>query len=245
MSPERNLEKYLCKRVLDRTGLILDIFASRARSHTGKLQVELARLRYELPRSKEKVRLAKASEQPGFFGLGKYELDIYDRDIKRHVSIIKNKLKITATRRKLHNNNRLKLNIPIISLSGYTCAGKTALFNYLTNESKEVSTGVFTTLTTYSRSVDLLKLKVILSDTVGFISKLPAYMIDGLVRAIAAVEEERNVSVERVDQLRRDLKMNHDRANRLLQQNSVLERSLPKAVTAAAAVTRVAPSSRK
>ncbi len=82
-------------------------------------------------------------------------------------------------------------------------------------------------------------------DLAGLKGKLPAYMIDGLVRAIAAVEEERNVSIETVDQLRRDLKINHDRANRLLQQNSVLERSLPKAVTAAAAVTRVAPSSRK
>ena len=173
-----NLAKVVKVKVFDREELILEIFSRRASTAEAKLQVELARLRYELPRSREKVRLAKGSEQPGFFGLGKYELDVYDRDMKRHVSIIKNKLKVTATRRKLHHNNRLKLNIPIISLSGYTCAGKTALFNYLTNESKEVSTGVFTTLTTYSRSVDLLKLKVILSDTVGFISNLPTYMIE-------------------------------------------------------------------
>ena len=173
-----NLAKIVKVKVFDREELILEIFSRRASTAEAKLQVELARLRYELPRSKEKIRLAKSSEQPGFFGLGKYELDVVDRDIKKHVSIIKKKLKLVTKRRKLHYNNRFKLNIPIISLSGYTCAGKTALFNYLTNETKEVSPGVFTTLTTHSRSVDLLKLKIILSDTVGFISDIPTYMIE-------------------------------------------------------------------
>ena len=82
-------------------------------------------------------------------------------------------------------------------------------------------------------------------DLAGLKGKLPDYMIDGLVRAIAAAEEERNLSIETVDQLRRDLKLNHDRANRLLRQNGVLERSLPGSTTAAAAVTRVTRNPRK
>jgi GTP-binding protein HflX len=169
----------LCKvGVIDRERLILDIFEKRASTAESRTQIKLAQLRYEMARAREKVRLAKRGEQPGFFGLGKYQADVYFLDIKRRASILKKKLESEETRRKLHRIHRTKEGLPTISLAGYTSAGKTTLFNTLVNESKATGQGVFTTLSTSTRSVNFNGKKALLLDTVGFISKLPAYMID-------------------------------------------------------------------
>ncbi len=173
-----NLAKVLGVRVLDREELILEIFSRRTSTKEAKLQVELAKLGYELPRAKEKVRLAKMGEQPGFYGLGKYQVDVYEQAIRRQVMTLRSKLVEASRRRELHRVQRSRLGLPMVSLAGYTGAGKTALFNYLTGESKEVAKGVFTTLTTYTRALDLSGSKVLLSDTVGFIRRLPSYMIE-------------------------------------------------------------------
>ena len=173
-----NLSK-LCKvETIDRERLILKIFESRASSNESRIQIRLAQLRYDMFRARDKVRLAKKGEQPGFFGMGKYDADVFFLDIKRHVSLLKKKLEREERRRKLYRTQRSKLGLQTISIAGYTSAGKTTLFNALTGESKDVGREMFTTLSTYTRAISIRDIKFLLSDTVGFISKLPAYMID-------------------------------------------------------------------
>jgi GTP-binding protein HflX len=173
-----NLAKLAGVEVINRERLILEIFNKRASSAEAKLQVQLAELRYEIPRAREKVRLAKMGEQPGFFGLGRYDVDDYYRMIKRRIAIIMKKLKQVSKRRELYRFQRLRTNLPLISFAGYTGAGKTSLFNVLVRESKDTGKGLFTTLTTTTRSLHLSGSKILVSDTVGFISRLPPYMIE-------------------------------------------------------------------
>ncbi len=169
----------LCKiEIVDRERLILEIFERRASTTESQIQIKLAQLRYDMARAREKVRLARAGEQPGFYGLGKYEADVYFLDIRRRVAVLKKKLEKEKTRRQLHRDQRARAGLPTVSLAGYTSAGKTTLFNTLTGENKATDKSVFTTLSTFTRAIDLAGEKVLLNDTVGFISKLPAYMID-------------------------------------------------------------------
>jgi len=173
-----NLAKLTGVEVINRERLILEIFNKRASSAEAKLQVQLAELRYEIPRAREKVRLAKMGEQPGFFGLGRYDVDDYYRMIKKRIAIITKKLKQVSKRRELYRFQRLRTNLPLISFAGYTGAGKTSLFNILVSERKDTDKGLFTTLTTTTRSLQLSESRVLVSDTVGFISRLPPYMIE-------------------------------------------------------------------
>jgi GTP-binding protein HflX len=169
----------LCKvEIVDRERLILEIFERRASTAESRIQIKLAQLRYELSRARDKVRLAKVGEQPGFFGLGKYEADVYFLDIRRHIAQLKKKLGKEETRRQLHRNQRARSGLPTVSLAGYTSAGKTTLFNILTGEVKITGQGLFTTLSTTTRAIQLDSNKALINDTVGFVSKLPAYMID-------------------------------------------------------------------
>ncbi len=169
----------MCKiEIIDRERLILEIFERRASTAESRSQIKLAQLRYEMTKARDKVRLARTGEQPGFYGLGKYEADVYLLDIKRRVAFLKKKLEKEETKRQLYRSQRAKAGLPSISLAGYTSAGKTTLFNALTGETKTVGEGLFTTLSTYTRAIDLHGEKTLLLDTVGFISKLPAYMID-------------------------------------------------------------------
>jgi GTP-binding protein HflX len=169
----------LCKiEIIDRERLILEIFERRASTTESQIQIKLAQLRYDMARAREKVRLARVGEQPGFYGLGKYEADVYFLDIKRRAAVLKKKLEKEETRRQLHRDQRARVGLPTVSLAGYTSAGKTTLFNTLTGEEKATDKSVFTTLSTFTRAIDLSGDKVLLNDTVGFISKLPAYMID-------------------------------------------------------------------
>ena len=169
----------LCKiEIVDRERLILEIFERHASTTESQIQIKLAQLRYDMARARENVRLARIGEQPGFYGLGKYEADVYYLDIKRRAAVLKKKLEKEETRRQLHRIQRARAGLPTVSLAGYTSAGKTTLFNTLTGETKATDKNVFTTLSTFTRAVDLQDKKVLLNDTVGFISKLPAYMID-------------------------------------------------------------------
>jgi GTP-binding protein HflX len=169
----------LCKReVIDRERLILEIFEKRSKTSESNIQIKLAQLRYEMVRAKEKVRLAKKGEQPGFFGLGKYDADVYILDIKRRVAVLKKKLENEKKRKDLFRNQRTKTGLPIVAVAGYTSAGKTTVFNFFSGETKQESKELFTTLTTYTRSIVALEEKILISDTVGFISKLPPYLID-------------------------------------------------------------------
>ena len=169
----------LCKvEIIDRERLILEIFERRASTAESRIQIKLAQLRYDLTRARDKVRLAKAGEQPGFFGMGKYQADVYFLDIRSHIVILKKKLEREEKRRQLHRNQRARSGLPTVSLAGYTSAGKTTLFNTLTGEVKQTGQGLFTTLSTFTRAIDLGGNKALINDTVGFVSKLPAYVID-------------------------------------------------------------------
>ena len=177
-SQNYNLATELHREVLDREALILEIFESRASSAESKLQVKLAQLRYEMTRAKEKVRLANIGEQPGFMGIGKFEVDVYYNDIKHRMQTIRSKLEKAGKQRELHRQGRKRMGFKTISLAGYTSAGKTTLFNKTTGETKAQSEELFTTLTTTTRRLMIDQEPFLIADTVGFISKLPAYMID-------------------------------------------------------------------
>jgi GTP-binding protein HflX len=177
-SQNYNLASNLKTNILDRESLILEIFDHNATSSESKLQVKMAQLRYEMSHAKEKVRLAKMGEQPGFMGIGKFEVDVYYNDIKNRMTGIKSKLEKARKQRALHRQSRDRMGFKTISLAGYTSAGKTTLFNALTGENQEESASLFTTLSTTTRKIKLLETEVLISDTVGFISRLPAYMIE-------------------------------------------------------------------
>ena len=177
-----NLEKLTDVPVIDRERLILDIFNSRATTTEAKLQIQLAEIKYEMPRVRENAKLTSGSrERPGKGGMGEYSVDVKFRDLKRQMSFIKEKLEDAKRKRDLYHQQRLKTGMPVISLLGYTSSGKTTLFNLLTNEHKETSSSLFTTLSTTTRSLklgDRDDVVVLLTDTIGFISRLPTYMID-------------------------------------------------------------------
>jgi len=172
-----NLAKETGVEAIDRFQLILEIFARRAATTEAKLQIDLARLRYELPRAKEKVKLARRGEQPGFMGLGAYQVDLYYESVKRQIHRIQGKLKGVGKKRSLHRARRLELGYSTISLAGYTNAGKSSVFNALVGERARVGEGLFTTLSTTTRAVNLSNKKVLLTDTVGFIDRLPLTLI--------------------------------------------------------------------
>ena len=177
-SQNYNLASKLKTNIMDRESLILEIFDRNATSSESKLQVKMAQLRYEMSHAKEKVRLAKMGEQPGFMGIGKFEVDVYFNDIKNRMTAIKSKLVKAGKQRALHRQSRDRIGFKTISLAGYTSAGKTTLFNALTGEKQEENVKLFTTLSTTTRKIKLSKTEVLISDTVGFISRLPAYMIE-------------------------------------------------------------------
>ncbi len=180
MTPKQiyNLEKTTGAKVVDRERLILDLFYTRATTSEAKLQIQLAEIKYELPRIRENSTLLIGSERPGKGGSGEYIVDVKFRDLKRRMGFIKNKLTEARRKRKLYHDQRLDNGMPVVSLVGYTSSGKTTLFNLLTLESKETSENLFTTLSTTTRSFIIGRQKLLLTDTVGFIRRLPTYMIE-------------------------------------------------------------------
>ena len=173
-----NLAKATHVEVIDRFQLILEIFNRRATTTEAQLQIQLATLQNELKHAKEKVRLAKGSEQPGFMGLGAYEADVYSDAIKRQVQTILKKLTKIRESRILHRERRTELGFLTISLAGYTKSGKSSLFNALAEETVEVDKALFTTLSTTTRMVEFSNRKFLLTDTVGFIDRLPISLIE-------------------------------------------------------------------
>jgi GTP-binding protein HflX len=168
-----NLAKKTGVEAIDRFQLILEIFTRRAATAEAKLQIQLAQLRYELAHAKEKVRLARMEEQPGFMGLGAYEVDVYYEAVQRQVHTIQEKLRKIKKKRSIHRKRRLQLGFSSIALAGYTYAGKSTLFNTLAQETVPTGEGLFTTLSTVTRLVSLSGKRVLLTDTVGFIDRLP------------------------------------------------------------------------
>lgn len=133
-----------------------------------------------MPRARDAVRYSVNGERAGFSGMGETAVDVKFRALKRQMVIIKQKLAKAESHRELHRVERRKLDVPLVSLAGYTSSGKTTLFNRLASESKEESPKLFTTLTTTTRTVNFAdsRKNVMLSDTVGFVSRLPTYMVE-------------------------------------------------------------------
>jgi GTP-binding protein HflX len=173
-----NLAKATRVEIVDRFQLILEIFTKRATTDEAQLQIKLASLQYDLTQAKERVRLAKKGEQPGFMGLGAYEVDIYYESVKREIHAIRRKLRRIRAKRVLHRKRREELGFASISLAGYTKAGKSLLFNALTEETVPVDSALFTTLSTTTRLIKFANREFLLTDTVGFIERLPLTLIE-------------------------------------------------------------------
>lgn len=175
-----NLSKLVGVEAIDRERLILNIFYSRATTTEAKLQIQLAEIQYEMPRVREIAKMTSGDDRPGKGGMGEYTVDVKFMDLKRRMNFIRAKLLEAKRKRELYHQQRVKTQMPVVSLIGYTSAGKTSLFNLLTMEQKQTSSSLFTTLSTTTRALKLNEQKqdLLLTDTVGFISRLPHYMID-------------------------------------------------------------------
>lgn len=179
-SQQRNLEDIIGTRVIDRTALILDIFARRARTREGKIQVELAQLNYLLPRLTGKgVLMSRLGGGIGTRGPGETKLEIDRRRIRERISKLKREHEVVRRTRELHRKKRETYHVPVVSLVGYTNSGKSTLFNYLTKANVLAEDKLFATLDPTTRLVKLNGVhKFFLIDTVGFIRKLPHQLVE-------------------------------------------------------------------
>jgi GTP-binding protein HflX len=190
-SQERNLEKHLECRVLDRTGLILDIFAQRAQSFEGKLQVELAQLKHLSTRLvRGWTHLERQKGGIGLRGPGETQLETDRRLLGKRIKYLNNRLVKVSRQRAQSRQARKKAQIPTISLVGYTNAGKSTLFNALTNSSVYTADALFATLDPTLRKLEVNKeLCVILADTVGFIRHLPHDLVAAFRATLLEIRE--------------------------------------------------------
>ena len=224
-SQERNLETLLCARVLDRTGLILDIFAARAQSDIGKLQVELAQLSFLSTRLvRGWSHLERQKGGIGLRGPGETQLETDRRLISNRIKQLKKKLDKQHNQKNLNRYSRKKGNNKLVALVGYTNAGKTSLFNLLTKGGLDAEDKLFATLDTTTRRSNF-KFQtfetVLFSDTVGFISNLPTKLVESfkatlddlasadlLIHVIDAADSNRDIKTKEVDLILDELGVN-------------------------------------
>jgi GTP-binding protein HflX len=219
-SQERNLEAELRCRVLDRTGLILDIFAQRARTHEGKLQVELAQLQHLSSRLvRGWTHLDREKGGIGMRGPGETQLESDRRMVRERIQTIKKRLQKVRVQRGQSRRSRDRAEIPTLSLVGYTNAGKSTLFNRMTGSDVFAADQLFATLDPTMRRLELAEVgPVIFADTVGFISHLPHRLVDAfratleeaasatlLLHVVDAAAEERAVNIQRVNEVLKDI----------------------------------------
>jgi GTP-binding protein HflX len=205
-SQEKNLERTIKARIIDRTQLILDIFARRAHSNEGKLQVELARLLYMLPRLTGKgVEMSRQGGGIGTSGPGEQKLEVDRRRINSRMSRLKKELEGLSKRRAMMRKKRARNSIPSVAIVGYTNAGKSTLINALTSSGVIVQDKLFSTLDpTVRRFVLPGKNEILFIDTVGFIDRLP----HNLIEAFKATLEE----VSQADMLLHVVDISHPKA---------------------------------
>ncbi|EMA63931.1 GTPase HflX [Halorubrum lipolyticum] len=237
--------------VIDRFTLILEIFGQRANTRKAQLQVELAELRYELPRAEAKASLAKRDERPGFMGLGEYDESV-ERDIKRQISEIRDELESIAAKEEARREQRRDSGFDLVALAGYTNAGKSTLMRRLAAEidvdenaerhpdldtTAESQDMLFTTLGTTTRRAEMEKRDVLLTDTVGFIADLPHWLVESFESTLDSVYRADLVLLvvdasESVEAMREKLVTSHD---------TLYERNEAPIVTVFNKVDRLAP----
>ena len=186
----RALEEILGVTVLDRSALILDIFAQRAKTKEGRLQVELAQYQYLLPRlSGMGVSLSRQGGGIGTRGPGETKLESDRRHIRERISRLQSELNQVRQVRGVQRERRMKNSVPVVAIVGYTNAGKSTLLNHLTGAGIPANNRLFDTLDTTSRQLTVSdNLDVILSDTVGFIAKLPHHLVDAFRATLEELE---------------------------------------------------------
>ena len=212
----RALEEILGVTVLDRSALILDIFAQRAKTREGRLQVELAQYQYLLPRlSGMGKSLSRQGGGIGTRGPGETKLESDRRHIRERITRLKQELEQVRQVRSVQRERRIKNSVPVVAIVGYTNAGKSTLLNRLTGAGIPANNRLFDTLDTTSRQLTVSdNLDVVLSDTVGFIAKLPHHLVDAfratleeleyadlLLHVIDASDPNREEHIEVVDRL--------------------------------------------
>jgi GTP-binding protein HflX len=187
----KNLEEALDTKVVDRTGLILDIFGRRARTKEGKLQVELAQLEYRLTRlAGYRDYLSRLGGGIGTRGPGETKLEMDRRQIRHRIGTLKKEIEQIRKHRQLHRERRRRDRLPLVSLVGYTNAGKSTLFRALSKENTLVSRRLFSTLDTLIRRIQLGRsFSILISDTVGFIRKLPHQLVTAFRATLEEVVE--------------------------------------------------------
>ena len=239
-SQERNLEKYLGARVLDRTALILDIFACRATSHVGKLQVELAQLTHLSTRLvRGWSHLERQKGGIGLRGPGETQLETDRRLIGHRIKNLKKRLEKAHNQKEINRYSRKKGKNSVVALVGYTNAGKTTLFNYLTKNNLFVADMPFATLDSVTRKNNMPQLRNILfSDTVGFISNLPTQLVESfkatlddlgsadlLLHVVDISDKDHRFKVNEVEKLLKDLNLSDKPIIRVNNKSDKLELS--------------------
>ncbi|PSP62517.1 GTPase HflX [Halobacteriales archaeon QH_8_67_36] len=215
--------------VIDRFRLILEIFGQRARTRKAQLQVELAELRYELPRAEAKASLAKRDERPGFMGLGEYD-ESREEDIKKQIANIRDELESIEETEQRRRKQRRESGFDLVALAGYTNAGKSTLLRRLAEDldvdqnedlhpdldtTAESEDRLFTTLGTTTRRAAVDKREVLVTDTVGFIQDLPHWLVESFKSTLDSVYRADLVLLvvdisEPVEEIREKLVTSHD-----------------------------------
>jgi GTP-binding protein HflX len=215
--------------VLDRFRLILEIFGQRAQTRKAQLQVELAELRYELPRAEAKASLAKRDERPGFMGLGEYD-ESHEEDIKKQIANIRDELESIEETEQHRREQRRESGFDLVALAGYTNAGKSTLLRRLADDldvdeneqlhpdldaTAESENRLFTTLGTTTRRATVGKRDVLVTDTVGFIQDLPHWLVESFKSTLDSVYRADLVLLvvdisEPIEEIREKLVTSHD-----------------------------------